>query len=210
MVCAALAAVFLVTWAVGVGYSADEPTKPETPKKDAPKEDTPKDKDKEKAEAEPLPQVTLETSKGKIVLELAEDDAPNTVANFVSLVEKKFYDGLKFHRVEPGFVIQGGDPKGNGSGGPGYTIPAEFSKKLKHTRGVLSMARTADPNSAGSQFFIMLGAAPSLDGQYAAFGKVISGMDVVDAIKVGDTITKATVDKKRNHPYQPKIFKKGD
>jgi peptidyl-prolyl cis-trans isomerase B (cyclophilin B) len=212
MLCAMLAAVFLVTWAVGVGYSADEPAKPETPKKDAPKEDTPKDKDKDKegkTVAEPLPQVTLETSKGKIVIEMAEDDAPNTVANFINLAEKGFYNGLKFHRVIPNFMIQGGDPKGTGMGGPGYTIADEFSPKLKHTRGVISMAN-AGPNTGGSQFFITHVPCPHLDGKHAVFGKVTSGMDVVDAIKMGDTITKVTVDKKRNHPYEPKIFKRGN
>ena len=119
--------------------------------------------------------------------ELYEDIAPKTVENFESLIEKKFYDGLIFHRVIPGFMIQGGCPNGNGMGGPGYTIPGEFNSNgfkndLKHTEGVLSMARSMRPDSAGSQFFIMHKAAPHLDGAYAAFGKVIEGMDVVNKI----------------------------
>lgn len=124
---------------------------------------------------------------GAIAIELYPDVAPNTVRNFIYLVKQGFYDGLTFHRVIPGFMIQGGDPKGTGTGGPGYSIKGEFScngflNDLKHERGVISMARTNDPNSAGSQFFIMVDSAPHLDGSYAAFGKVISGMDVVDKI----------------------------
>ena len=123
----------------------------------------------------------------EIKLELYPDIAPNTVANFVTLINKGFYDGLIFHRVIPGFMIQGGDPAGNGTGGPDYSIFGEFSvngfeNNLKHERGVLSMARTNDPNSAGSQFFIMVDESSQLDGQYAAFGKVIEGMEVVDSI----------------------------
>lgn len=119
--------------------------------------------------------------------ELYEDIAPITVENFVKLANDHFYDGLCFHRVIPGFMIQGGDPLGNGTGGPGYSIKGEFAANgvkndLKHTRGVLSMARAMDPNSAGSQFFIMVEDAPHLDGQYAAFGKVTEGIDVADMI----------------------------
>ena len=119
--------------------------------------------------------------------EMYPDVAPKTVQNFVDLINKHFYDGLIFHRIIKGFMIQGGDPEGTGMGGPGYTIPGEFSANgfnndLKHTRGVLSMARTMDPNSAGSQFFIMHQDAPHLDGLYAAFGKLTSGFDVLDAI----------------------------
>ncbi|HIT00109.1 MAG TPA: peptidylprolyl isomerase [Candidatus Faecaligallichristensenella faecipullorum] len=134
------------------------------------------------------PIVTIEMENGDIIkAELYPEIAPNTVASFVSLVEKGFYDGLIFHRVIPGFMIQGGDPTGTGMGGPGYTIRGEFSgngfkNDLKHTRGVLSMARSMMPNSAGSQFFIMHADAPHLDGQYAAFGKVIEGLDAVDTI----------------------------
>ena len=134
------------------------------------------------------PIVTIEMEDGGVIrAELYPDVAPKTVENFVSLVQKGFYDGVIFHRVIPGFLIQGGDPTGTGMGGPGHTIPGEFTANgfkndLKHTRGVLSMARTMDPNSAGSQFFIMHMDAPHLDGQYAAFGKVIEGIEVVDSI----------------------------
>ena len=119
--------------------------------------------------------------------ELYPETAPNSVANFVELANSGFYDGVIFHRVIPGFMIQGGDPLGRGTGGPGYSIRGEFARNgfnnpLKHTRGVLSMARSMMPNSAGSQFFIMVDDAPYLDGQYAAFGKVTEGMDVVDQI----------------------------
>ncbi len=134
------------------------------------------------------PVVTIEMENGGVIkAELYPEIAPNTVNNFISLVKKGFYDGVIFHRVIPGFMIQGGDPNGVGTGGPGYTIKGEFSRNgfqndLKHDRGVLSMARTMAPNSAGSQFFIMHDKAPHLDGQYAAFGKVTEGLDVVDAI----------------------------
>ena len=124
---------------------------------------------------------------GTIEVELDPKVAPLTVENFIKLTNKGFYNGLTFHRVIKGFMIQGGCPKGNGTGGPGYTIKGEFSANgvnnpLKHTRGVISMARAMDPNSAGSQFFIMHQDAPHLDGQYAAFGKVVKGIEVVDAI----------------------------
>ena len=130
--------------------------------------------------------ITLQNDE-KIVLELEPAAAPNTVANFITLVEDGFYDGLTFHRVITGFMVQGGDPSGNGSGGPEYSIAGEFSANgfentMKHERGVISMARTQDPNSAGSQFFIMVAEASHLDGEYAAFGKVIEGMETVDAI----------------------------
>lgn len=134
------------------------------------------------------PIVTFEMKDGDVFyVELYPEIAPNTVNNFISLVKKGFYNGLCFHRVIDGFMIQGGDPKGNGTGGPGYTIRGEFSKNgfkndLKHKRGVISMARSMMPNSAGSQFFIMHADAPHLDGQYAAFGQVIDGMDVIDKI----------------------------
>ena len=127
------------------------------------------------------------TQTGTIKAELYPEIAPNTVNNFISLIQKGYYDGLTFHRVIPGFMIQGGCPQGTGTGGPGYTIKGEFSgnnfaNDLKHDRGVLSMARTMAPNSAGSQFFIMHEVAPHLDGQYAAFGKVTEGIEVVDSI----------------------------
>ena len=124
----------------------------------------------------------FETSMGTFKVELFEDKAPRTAQNFISLVNKGFYNGLIFHRVIDGFMIQGGDPKGNGTGGPGYVIPDEFHKDLKHTGvGILSMAN-AGPNSGGSQFFITLDATPWLDGKHAIFGKVVEGLDVVKAI----------------------------
>ena len=135
------------------------------------------------------PVVTIEMEDGGCIkAELLPEFAPNTVANFVELVDSGFYDGLIFHRVIPGFMIQGGDPTGTGMGGPGYSIRGEFAQNgfsentLRHTRGVLSMARSMMPNSAGSQFFIMHANAPHLDGAYAAFGRVIEGMDTVDRI----------------------------
>lgn len=134
------------------------------------------------------PIVTMEIKdKGTMKIELYPETAPNTVRNFISLVQDGFYDGLIFHRCIPGFMIQGGDPDGTGMGGPGYSIKGEFSgngisNELKHTRGVLSMARSMDPDSAGSQFFIMVENAPHLDGQYAAFGKVIEGIEIADQI----------------------------
>ena len=137
--------------------------------------------------------VTITMDNGeKIKIELYPDIAPITCANFEKLVKEGFYNGLGFHRIIPGFMIQGGCPKGNGTGGPGWTIKGEFAANgvkndLKHTRGVISMARTAVPDSAGSQFFIMHADAPHLDGQYAAFGKVVEGMDVVDRIAATPT-----------------------
>ncbi|MBD5118940.1 MAG: peptidylprolyl isomerase [Clostridiales bacterium] len=134
------------------------------------------------------PIVTIEMENGGVMkAELYPEIAPNTVNNFISLVQSGFYDGLIFHRVIPGFMIQGGDPNGTGMGGPGYSIKGEFAQngfqnELVHTRGVLSMARTMDPNSAGSQFFVMVDDAPHLDGAYAAFGKVVEGMETADAI----------------------------
>ena len=135
------------------------------------------------------PIVTIEMESGKTIkLELYPEIAPNTVANFVTLASKGYYDGLIFHRVIPGFMIQGGDPTGTGMGGPGYTIKGEFARNgyrentLRHTRGVISMARSGMPNSAGSQFFIMHADAPHLDGSYAAFGKVTEGIETVDEI----------------------------
>ncbi len=139
------------------------------------------------------PIVTIRMHDGGVIkAELYPEIAPNTVDNFISLASKGFYNGLIFHRVIPGFMIQGGDPDGNGTGGPGYSIPGEFAANgytndLRHTRGVLSMARAMDPDSAGSQFFIMHEDAPHLDGQYAAFGQVLEGMDVVDKIAATKT-----------------------
>lgn len=139
------------------------------------------------------PIVTIEMENGDIIkAELYPEIAPNTVNNFISLINKKYYDGIIFHRVIKGFMIQGGCPDGTGMGGPGYSIAGEFTmngftNNLKHTPGVLSMARTMDPNSAGSQFFIMHKTSPHLDGQYAAFGKVTEGLDYVN--KIAETAT---------------------
>jgi peptidyl-prolyl cis-trans isomerase B (cyclophilin B) len=140
----------------------------------------------------PVVTITMENG-GVIKAQLYPEIAPNTVNNFLSLASKGFYDGLIFHRVISGFMIQGGDPQGTGMGGPGYSIRGEFRRNgckentLRHTAGVLSMARAQNPNSAGSQFFIMHKDAPYLDGEYAAFGKVVEGMDVVDAIAAVET-----------------------
>ncbi|WP_303968955.1 peptidylprolyl isomerase [Sporosarcina ureae] len=139
----------------------------------------------------PVVTITMENDE-QIVLELEPTVAPNSVANFISLIEDGYYDGLIFHRVIPGFMIQGGDSSGDGTGGPGYSIDGEFTSNgfennMKHERGVLSMARAQDPNSAGSQFFIMTDETASLDGEYAAFGKVIEGMETVDAIVANET-----------------------
>lgn len=182
-----------------------------TPSPEPTVEPTPEEEGPELLGSDQHPEVTLEISNGKtIVIELYPEVAPNSVSNFVSLVKQGFYDGLIFHRVIPGFMIQGGDPEGTGMGGPGYSIAGEFNSngfenKLKHTRGVLSMARSGDPNSAGSQFFIMVEDAPHLDGEYAAFGQVIEGIETADEIvnqqaDAGNkpleplSITKATVD----------------
>lgn len=149
--------------------------------------------------------IELENGK-KIKIELYPDIAPISCENFEKLVKSGFYDGLTFHRVIPGFMIQGGCPNGTGTGGPGWNIKGEFSSNgvkndLKHTRGVLSMARSMMPDSAGSQFFIMHDDAPHLDGQYAAFGKVIEGMDAVD--EIAETATDF-----RDKPLKPQIMKK--
>ena len=132
----------------------------------------------------PAAVITMEKG-GEFRIDFYPEDAPKTVENFVTLAKKGFYNGLVFHRVIPGFMAQGGDPKGDGTGGPGYTLKAEFNKR-KHVRGTLAMARAAQPDSAGSQFYIVLAGANELDGQYTVFGKVTSGMDVVGKIALGD------------------------
>lgn len=152
------------------------------------------------------PIVTMETTAGVIKAELYPEIAPNTVNNFISLIQKGFYDGLTFHRVIENFMIQGGDPDGNGTGGPGYSIKGEFSQNgfennLEHKRGVLSMARSQMPDSAGSQFFIMHKDAPHLDGAYAAFGKVTEGLEAVDQI------ASTNIDY-RDAPLEPQIMTK--
>ena len=151
--------------------------------------------------------VKIEMDNGGVMKgELYPDIAPKTVENFIKLVEEGFYDGLIFHRVIPGFMIQGGCPDGTGMGGPGYTIEGEFTANgfkndLKHERGVLSMARAMDPNSAGSQFFIMVKNSPHLDGQYAAFGKITEGMEVADEIVKQDR-------NRADRPDVPQVMKK--
>jgi peptidyl-prolyl cis-trans isomerase B (cyclophilin B) len=153
-------------------------------------------KETEKKTTDKNPLATIEMEDGKVVkLELYPEIAPNTVRNFISLSNSKFYNGLIFHRVISNFMIQGGDPEGTGMGGPDYSIYGEFTNNefentLLHTKGVISMARSSDKNSAGSQFFIMRDDTPSLDGDYAAFGKVIEGMDVVDSIAQVETDSK--------------------
>ena len=154
------------------------------------------------------PIVTIEMESGNTIkVELYPELAPNTVKNFISLVQKGFYNGLIFHRVIPGFMIQGGCPKGMGIGDPGYSIKGEFAQNgfennLKHERGVISMARSSNPNSAGSQFFIMVENSPHLDGQYAAFGKVIDGMDEADRIVIVEADYK---DKPNNEQKMEKV-----
>lgn len=152
---------------------------------------------------EQLPYVTIETEKGNIIIELYPEAAPATVANFAKLIESGFYDGVTFHRFVPGFVIQGGDPQGTGSGGPGWAIPGEFQdpvlreKMPPHEKGVVAMARTQNPDSAGSQFYICLSSDTTpyvhLNGSYTTFGKVIEGIDVVDALRERDTMNKVTI-----------------
>lgn len=152
------------------------------------------------------PIVTIEMENGGVIkAELYPEIAPNTVRNFIDLIDRGFYDGVMFHRVIPGFMIQGGCPEGTGMGGPGYSIKGEFSRngfknELKHKRGVLSMARTMIPDSAGSQFFIMVEDAPHLDDQYASFGKVIEGMKVVDKIVNAKTDYS-------DRPYEDQVIK---
>ena len=135
--------------------------------------------------------ITLQKG-GEIRMEFYPAEAPKTVENFVTLAKKGFYNGLTFHRVVPDFVVQGGCPKGNGTGGPGYQIKAEFNKQ-KHVRGTIAMARSQDPDSAGSQFYICYGSTPHLDGQYTVFGHVVSGMELVDRIKQGDRMTSVAI-----------------
>ncbi len=143
----------------------------------------------------------IETNKGKIVFSFYPNKAPNTVQNFIKLANSGFYNGIKWHRVVPGFVIQGGDPlskdsdpNNDGTGGPGYTIKAEFSD-LHHVEGAVAMARSEDPDSAGSQFYICLGTLPDLDGKYTIFGQVTEGMDVVKSIQVGDVMKRVSIEK---------------
>ncbi|PGT84823.1 MULTISPECIES: peptidylprolyl isomerase [Bacillaceae] len=171
-----LSIIFLVMLIIG-GCGTNEQSQPEQEETTQPVQ---------KIEDNPIATITMENN-DTIKVELYPNIAPNTVNNFISLAESGFYDGLIFHRVIPGFMIQGGDPEGRGTGGPGYGIKGEFESngvenEVNHERGVLSMARSQDPDSAGSQFFIMVAEATHLDGDYAAFGKVTEGMDAVDKI----------------------------
>ncbi len=163
-----------------------EPAKETTtaPAGESPGESTSKTTEAPTKETKQMATITMENG-GVIELEFYPKDAPKTVENFVTLAKKGFYDGLTFHRVEPGFVVQGGDPNGNGTGGPGYQIKAEFNAN-PHVRGTLAMARSADTDSAGSQFYICLDPAPFLNGKYTVFGHVTKGMEVVDKIQIGD------------------------
>lgn len=148
---------------------------------------------KELSERARASRVRLTTKHGDILFELFPDDAPMHCAAFIKLADAGFYDGLAFHRVEPGFVAQGGDPKGDGTGGPGYRLPAEFNAR-PHLRGTVAMARSSNPDSAGSQFYICLDDARFLDGQYTVFGQMSEGFDALDAIKRGDAMTSVKVE----------------
>lgn len=179
----------------------------EAPKEESAEKDEPVDQTEFIGENEEAPIVTMEMEDGGIVtMELYPQIAPNTVNNFISLINEGYYDGLIFHRVVPGFVVQGGDPEGTGVGGPGYSIKGEFEandheNKLRHHRGVLSMARAQDYDSAGSQFFIMESDSLQLDGEYAGFGQVIEGMEVIDEM------TELNRDK-NDKPLEPPVIKK--
>lgn len=141
------------------------------------------------------PTAVILTNKGEFRFELYEKRAPTTVANFIELAESGFYDGLTFHRYEPGFVIQGGDPLGTGMGGSDKTIPLEIHPELKHIEGTVAMARSQDPNSASSQFYVTLAEAHFLDGNYAVFGQVTEGLDVVQSLRAGDRIEKVSIER---------------
>jgi len=153
----------------------------------------------------PNPRVQVTTSYGVIELELFEDENPNTVANFISLIEKGFYDALSFHRVDPGFIVMGGDPEGTGQGGPDYRIPSEISTGQKNLKGSIGMADSG-VDTAGSQFYFLLTDAPHLDGRYNVFGRVTKGMDKVEQIKIGDEIQEMSILSKRDHEYKPKTL----
>ena len=152
--------------------------------------------------SEELPKIQIQTERGNITIEMFEDEAPNTVANMISLIEKGYYDGLNFHRVIPDFMIQGGCPHGTGTGGPGYDFDDECTPDRRHdSAGVLSMAN-AGPGTNGSQFFITHGPTPHLDGKHTVFGKVTEGQEVVDEIKQGDVMQTVVVLQKRDRVYE--------
>jgi peptidyl-prolyl cis-trans isomerase B (cyclophilin B) len=196
--------------------TAETPPSPEADEGEKKVEETKKEATEEAGgpviDDKALPQVTIQTSKGDIVIEMFEDDAPNTVANFINLAEKGFYNGLVFHRVIANFMIQGGDPQGTGRGGPGYRFADEFSQR-KHKRGTLSMANSG-PGTNGSQFFITHVPTPHLDGKevdgvmrgHTVFGQVLKGQSVVDSIAIGDKMIEVRVDRKRSHAYAPKVI----
>ena len=207
-----LVTLMFVIFAGGCGNK--EQTKVENTPKTTDKVEASKAIKTEKGPNDKNPIVTIEMEDGsKIKVELYPEIAPNTVRNFVSLVQSGFYNGLIFHRVIPGFMIQGGDPQGTGMGGPGYAIAGEFSENgfdnpLKHETGIISMARGGnDANSAGSQFFIMVNAASSLDGKYAAFGKVTEGMETVDKIVSVETVISETSGQKEKPKKDQKMKK---
>ncbi|MBZ0136499.1 MAG: peptidylprolyl isomerase [Planctomycetes bacterium] len=155
------------------------------------------------------PRLTIETAKGTIVVELFEDDAPNTTASLISLAQKKFWDGLNFHRIEPNFVAQGGCPNGDGGGGPGYRTKFEVNKR-RHFRGTFAMARSQILDSQGSQFYICVSNAPSVvtlsDNNYLVVGRVIEGMEVADSLRAGDKIVSVRADNLRDHEYVPEVI----
>ena len=188
-----------LTWTIGIVVLIIAVAIPYTAQKRRPVQDDrvyepPTEEEIGSIQEEGVIQVSIESERGTIDLDLRADLMPLTVANFVKLAEAGFYDGLTFHRVED-WVIQGGDPEGTGVGGPGYTIELETSPELKNVRGAIAMARKTDPDSAGSQFYILREDADWLDGDYAVFGNVTSGMEAVDEMQVGDTITKISVDR---------------
>jgi len=191
--------VFLFVMVFGVSKAVAQDTK---------STDVPKGTSEVIIDDKALPQVKMTTKYGDMIIELFEDETPNTVANFVNLIEKGYYDGLTFHRVVANFVIQGGDPTGTGSGGPGYRIRCECEKNThKHLRGVLSMAH-AGKDTGGSQFFITHCATPHLDGRHTVFGQVLTGVEIVDKVQKDDKMEKVVMLKKRSHEYKPETLSK--
>jgi cyclophilin family peptidyl-prolyl cis-trans isomerase len=178
-----------------VAGCASSATNTETTNKVEPQTSTPSPVEAGDEKMAGNPTAVIVTNKGEIRFELFEKRAPVTVANFIALAESGFYDGLTFHRYEPGFVIQGGDPNGDGTGGSDKTIPLEIHPELRHVEGAVGMARSQDPNSASSQFYITLAPTPFLDGNYAVFGRVTEGMDVVKALRAGDRMEKVTIER---------------
>lgn len=205
-----LSTLTFIVFAGGCVGSPEEKTEPVPQAVE--KVEPPKEIKTEKGVNDKNPMVTIEMEEGSIIkIELYPEIAPNTVRNFISLVQKDYYNGLIFHRVIPGFMIQGGDPDGTGMGGPGYSIAGEFSSNgfenaLKHERGVISMARSGEPNSAGSQFFIMVKDSSFLDTEYAAFGKVTQGIEIAD--KIVSVETEQADPSKKDRPKKDQKMKK--